>query len=133
MIISFVLIIALINMTTALLVLILERVQLVGILKSLGAINWSIQKIFLYNATALVIKGMFWGNLIGISLLLIQKYGKFLTLNPENYYVSVVPVDINIFAILLLNILTIVLCFFVLIVPSIIITKIQPSKSIKFA
>ncbi len=133
MIISFVLIIALINMTTALLVLILERVQLVGILKSLGATNWSIQKIFLYNATALVVKGMIWGNIVGISLLLIQKYGKILTLNPENYYVSVVPVDINIWSILLLNILTVVLCFLVLIIPSIIITKIQPSKSIKFA
>ncbi len=122
-----------INMITALLVLILERVQMVGILKALGSNNWGIRKIFLYNATYLIIKGLFWGNLIGISLLLLQKYGSIITLNPKTYYVSIVPVDINILTVILLNIGTLVLCFLMLIIPSIIITKIHPSKSIRFA
>jgi lipoprotein-releasing system permease protein len=121
-----------INMITALLVLILERVQMIGILKALGSDNWSIRKIFLYNASYLILKGLFWGNLIGISLLLTQKYFKIITLDPETYYVSVMPVYIGFNYIALLNIGTLLLCFFMLLIPSYIITKISPSKSIKF-
>jgi len=122
-----------INMITALLVLILERVQLIGILKALGSTNTSIRKIFLYNASYLILKGLFWGNLIGLSLIFVQHYFKIITLNPETYYVSTMPVHISITYILLLNIGTLVMCFLMLIVPSYIITKIKPSKSIKFA
>lgn len=132
-IIAIMILIAGINMITALLVLILERVQMVGILKALGSLNNSIRKIFLYNAGYLILKGLFWGNLIGISLLLIQKYGNVITLNPETYHVTSVPVSINVLSILLLNIGTLILCFLMLIIPSMIITKIKPSKSIKFA
>ncbi|WP_440067133.1 ABC transporter permease [Tenacibaculum discolor] len=132
-IIGIMVLVAGINMVTALLVLILERVQMVGILKALGSVNWSIRKIFLYNASYLILKGLFWGNLIGLSILLIQKYTKLISLDPETYYVSTMPVDINFLAILLLNIGTLALCFLMLIVPSYIITKIRPSKSIRFA
>ena len=132
-IIAIMILIAGINMITALLVLILERVQMVGILKALGSANWSIRKIFLYNASYLILKGLFWGNLIGITLLLIQKYFKVISLNPETYSVATVPVDISFIAIFLLNLGTLLLCFLMLIIPSYIITKIQPSKSIKFA
>ncbi|MDC1162368.1 FtsX-like permease family protein, partial [Tenacibaculum sp.] len=132
-IIGIMILIASINMVTALLTLILERVQMVGILKSLGSNNWSIRKVFLYNASYLILKGLFWGNLIGISILLIQKYFKIITLNPETYYVTTVPVHINPLAVLLLNIGTLTLCYLMLILPSYIITKIDPSKSIKFA
>lgn len=132
-IIGIMILIAGINMVTALLVLILERVQMVGVLKALGSNNWSIRKIFLYNASFLILKGLFWGNLIGILILLIQKYFKVITLNPETYSVSTMPVDISFLAIILLNIGTLLLCFLMLIIPSYIITKIQPSKSIKFA
>ncbi len=121
-----------INMVVALLVLILERTQMIGILKSLGASNWTIRKIFLYNAFYLIARGLFWGNLIGIGLLLIQKYFGIIKLNPESYYVNVAPVDINLWYILLLNIGTIVICLLVLLIPSYIITKITPSKSIRF-
>ena len=121
-----------INMVVALLVLILERTQMIGILKSLGANNWSIRKIFLYNATYLIGRGLFWGNAIGIGLLLIQKYFGIIKLNPESYYVNEAPVDINFFYILLLNIGTIAICLLVLLIPSYIITKITPSKSIRF-
>ena len=121
-----------INMVVALLVLILERTQMIGILKSLGANNWSIRKVFLYNAFYLIVRGLFWGNLIGIGLLLLQKCFGIIKLNPESYYVNVAPVDINLWYILLLNIGTVVICLLVLLIPSYIITKITPSKSIRF-
>jgi lipoprotein-releasing system permease protein len=132
-IIAIMILVAGINMITALLVLILERVQMVGILKAMGSSNWSIRKIFLYNASYLIFVGLFWGNIIGLTLLLSQKYFGFLSLDPETYYVSQVPVSIDVLSILLLNIGILVLCFLMLIIPSIIITKIQPSKSIRFA
>jgi len=119
-------------MVVALLVLILERTQMIGILKSMGANNWSIRKVFLYNAAYLIIRGLFWGNTIGIGLLLIQKYFGIIKLPAESYYVNEAPVDINLFYILLLNIGTIVICLIVLLIPSYIITKISPSKSIRF-
>lgn len=121
-----------INMVVALLVLILERTQMIGILKSMGADNWTVRKIFLYNAAYLIMRGLFWGNLIGIGMLLIQKYFGVIKLNPESYYVNVAPVDINIIYILLLNIGTIFICLLVLLVPSYIITKISPAKTIRF-
>lgn len=125
-------VVATINMVVALLVMILERTQMIGILKSLGADNWSVRKIFLYNASYLIFKGLFWGNIIGIGLLLIQKYFGVIQLNPENYYVNQAPVYINWFYILLLNIGTILICMLVLFLPSYIITKISPVKAIKF-
>jgi len=121
-----------INMVVALLVLILERTQMIGILKSIGANNWSIRKIFLYNAAYLIGRGLLWGNAIGIGLLLLQKYFGIIKLNPESYYVNEAPVDINLFYILLLNIGTVAICLLVLLIPSYIITKITPSKSIRF-
>ena len=121
-IIAIMILIAGINMITALLVLILERVQMVGILKAMGSSNWNIRKIFLFNASYLILRGLFLGNLIGLALLIIQKVFKVISLNPESYYVSTVPVDINILSIVLLNLGTLILCFLMLIIPSIIIT-----------
>lgn len=126
-------VVATINMVVALLVLVLERTQMIGILKSLGANNWTVRKIFLYNALHLILKGLFWGNLIGIGLLLIQKYFGIIKLNPENYYVNQAPVDIDFWKILFLNIGTVTICLLVLLVPSYIITKISPVKAIKFS
>jgi lipoprotein-releasing system permease protein len=120
-------------MITALLVLILERIQMVGILKALGSDNWGIRKIFLYNATYLILKGLLWGNVIGITLLLLQYHFGFITLDPVSYHVTTVPIYINVFSIIMLNIGTLVLCFLMLIIPSYIITKINPSKSIRFS
>ncbi|MEN2402341.1 FtsX-like permease family protein [Flavobacterium sp. MC2016-06] len=124
--------VATINMVVALLVLILERTQMIGIIKSLGANNWTVRKIFLYNAFYLIIRGLFWGNLIGISLLLIQQQFGVIHLNPENYYVNQAPVYLNWVYIFLLNLMTIVVCFVVLLIPSYIITKISPVKAIRF-
>ncbi|WP_338378909.1 FtsX-like permease family protein [uncultured Flavobacterium sp.] len=125
-------IVATINMIVALLVLILERTQMIGILKALGANNWNIRKIFLYNASYLILRGLLFGNIIAIGLLLIQKYLGLIKLNPENYYVNVAPVDINPLHILVLNLGTILICFMVLLIPSYIITKISPVKAIRF-
>jgi lipoprotein-releasing system permease protein len=124
--------VATINMVVALLVLILERTQMIGILKALGANNWMIRKVFLYNAFYLMTRGLFWGNLIGIGLLLIQKYFGIIQLNPENYYVNEAPVYLNWMYIVALNIGTIAICLLVLLIPSYIITKISPVKAIRF-
>ncbi len=132
LIIVIMILVAGINMITALLVLILERTQMVGILKALGSNNVSIRKVFLYNASYLILRGLFWGNLIGLSILLIQKYAGIISLNPETYYVNTVPIYLDVSYIILLNIGTLLLCLLMLIVPSIIISKISPVKSIKF-
>lgn len=124
--------VATINMVVALLVLILERTQMIGILKALGGNNWSIRKIFLYNALYLIGKGLLWGNTIGIGILLLQKHFGIVKLNPENYYVNQAPVYIGIENIVLLNLLTVVICFLILLIPSYIITKISPIKAIRY-
>lgn len=131
-ILAVMILVATINMVVALLVLILERTQMIGILKAMGANNWTMRKIFLYNAFYLIIRGLIWGNLIGISLLLIQQHFGVIQLNPENYYVNQAPVYINWIYVVLLNLLTIAVCFLVLLVPSYIITKISPVKAIHF-
>lgn len=124
--------VATINMVVALLVLILERTQLIGMLKALGASNWSVRKIFLYNAAHLISRGLLWGNGIALLLLIIQKKFEIIKLNPESYYVSSAPVDINLLHILLLNVGTILICVLVLLIPSYLITKISPIKALKF-
>jgi len=132
LIIGIMILVAGINMMTALLVLILERTQMIGILKALGSSDWSIRKIFLYNAGFLIFKGLFWGNLIGISLLLIQKYFKVIPLNPETYYVSEAPIYLSLDYILIINFGTLLLCLLMLLIPSVIIVKISPVKAMKF-
>lgn len=131
-IIAIMILVAGINMITALLVLILERTQMIGILKALGSNNWSIRKLFLYNASYLIFLGLLWGNIIGFGLLYAQKYYKLFPLDPSVYYVSEAPVYINFAYIIALNIGTLVLCMVMLLVPSYMITKISPVKAIKF-
>lgn len=124
--------VATINMVVALLVLILERTQMIGILKALGANNWTVRKIFLFNAFHIILRGLLWGNVIAIAMMLAQQYFGIVKLNPENYYVSEAPVYFNWFYILLLNLGTILISFLVLLIPSYIITKISPVKAIRF-
>lgn len=131
-IIAMMILVGVINMITALLVLILERTQMIGILKALGSRSWSIQKVFIYTASYLAITGLILGNGIGLLLLFIQKYLSPITLNPSVYYVSKAPVDINLWTILSLNLLTFTICVLVLIIPSYLIAKIAPVKAIKF-
>lgn len=132
MIIFIMILVAGINMITALLVLILERTQMIGILKALGSTNTSIRKVFLYNAGYLIIRGLFWGNAIGLLLLLLQKFTGVIRLDPESYYVNTVPIYLDFGYIFALNLGTLILCLAMLIIPSVVISKISPVKSTKF-
>jgi lipoprotein-releasing system permease protein len=127
------LLVASINMISALLILILERTNMIGILKALGSSNWSVRKIFLYNAAYLIGKGLLWGNIIALALCFLQlKFGIF-KLDPESYFVSQIPVNLDIVYVLLLNAGTMLVCLFMLIVPSFIVTRITPVKAIRFS
>ncbi|WP_127138738.1 ABC transporter permease [Flagellimonas oceanensis] len=133
LIIGIMIIVGGINMITALLVLILERTQMIGILKALGSANWSIRKVFLYNAAYLIAIGLFWGNLIGLGVIFLQdKYRMFKFPNPEEYYIDYIPVHMDVPTILLLNVGVMLLCLLMLLIPSYIITKITPVKAIQF-
>ncbi|WP_318342968.1 ABC transporter permease [Flagellimonas baculiformis] len=133
LIIGIMIIVGGINMITALLVLILERTQMIGILKALGSANWSIRKVFLYNAAYLIAIGLFWGNAIGLGFIFLQdRYRMFKFPNPEEYYIEYIPISIDLPTILLLNVGVMLLCLLMLLVPSYIITKITPVKAIQF-
>ncbi|MEM9077676.1 MAG: FtsX-like permease family protein [Bacteroidota bacterium] len=133
LIIGIMIIVGGINMITALLVLILERTQMIGVLKALGSENWSIRKVFLYNAAYLITIGLFWGNLIGLIVLFLQdRFRIFKFPNPEEYYIEYIPVFIDVPTVVLLNLGVMLLCLLMLLVPSYIITKISPVKAMKF-
>ncbi len=132
LIIAVMILIAGINIIVALLVLILERTRMIGILKALGSSDWSVRKIFIYNAMYLIGLGLFWGNFIGLGIIFIQHYFGVITLNPATYYVKEAPVYIDWMYILLLNLGVFTLCAVVLLIPSYIITKITPVKAIRF-
>lgn len=121
-----------INMITVLLILVIERTRFIGVLKALGASNWSIRKIFLYSALNITFKGLVIGNIVAFALALLQKYFSLISLNPETYYMSTVPINFDFTFILALNIGTILICYLVLIIPSIIISNISPVKAISF-
>ncbi len=120
------------NMVSGLLIIILERTKMIGILKSIGAENASVRKIFLYNAMFLTGKGLLWGNVIGIAICLLQHYTGLFPLDPESYYVNTVPINLNISSILLLNIGTLLVTTIMMVIPSFVITKISPIKAIQF-
>jgi lipoprotein-releasing system permease protein len=131
-IIILMLIVAGINIITALLILILERTKLIGILKAIGQNNWSVRKVFLYNASYLISKGLFWGNLLGIGLCLLQKYFHIISLNPSTYYMNTVPIHLPFSDVLMLNFGAMLSCILMLIIPTYLITKITPIKAIRF-
>ncbi|NLA25094.1 MAG: ABC transporter permease [Bacteroidales bacterium] len=120
------------NMISGLLVIILERVNMIGILKSLGSTNINIRKVFLLYAGMLIGRGVLWGNIIGISLCLIQWKFQIFALDAASYYVSFVPININILHILLLNLGSLIITFLMMILPSALISKISPSETIRF-
>ncbi|GAA4921127.1 ABC transporter permease [Mucilaginibacter defluvii] len=126
------LIVAVINMISALLIMILERTSMIGMLKALGATNWRIQKIFLYNAFYLIGLGLILGNLFGVGLGLFQHQTHFFKLDPASYYMAFVPVQINWLDVVLLNAGTLVVCLLVLLIPSALVSKILPVKAIRF-
>jgi len=124
--------VAVINMISALLIMILERTSMIGMFKAMGATNWNLQKIFLFNAFYLVGVGLVLGNLMGFGLGYLQSVTHFFKLDPASYYMSFVPVQFDWVDDILLNVGTLTICFLVLIIPSMLVTKISPVKAIRF-
>ncbi len=120
------------TMISGLLIIILERTQMIGLLKALGACNKSIRHTFLWFATFIIGQGMLWGNIIGIGFILLQQNTGFIQLDPANYYVTTAPMELNIPLILLLNAATLLVTLFVLIAPSFLVSRIHPSKSMRY-
>lgn len=120
------------TMISGLLIIILERTNMIGVLKAMGADNTSIREIFLSFSVFLIGRGMLWGNVIGVSLCLIQFFFEPFKLDPTIYYLSSVPVELNIFYYILLNVFTLLVSVLMLIGPSYLISRIHPAKSIKF-
>ena len=130
--IALMLLVAIINMMTALLILILERTNMIGILKALGQTNWSIRKIFLYYAAYIIFIGLAWGNAIGLILCFIQDKFKLVPLTEEDYYLTYAPIEINWWVVIALNLGTLAITILFLIIPSYLVTRISPVKAIRF-
>jgi len=120
------------TMISGLLIIILERTNMIGILKSMGARDFSIRKVFLYLSAFLIGQGMLWGNVIALLFCFIQDRWQLLKLDPSTYYLSAVPVDLNPLYIILLNVGTLIVSLLMMIGPSYLVAKIRPAKSIQF-
>lgn len=125
-------IIAIINLITCLLILVLERTRMIGVLKAIGTEDWQIRKIFLYYAGLITLAGAGIGLAAGLGLCLLQQFTGFITLDESNYYVSVAPVEIIWWQVVLVCVATAVVCFISLIIPTLLVKKIQPVKAIQF-
>lgn len=125
-------IVGVINMITALLIMILERTNMIGILKAFGMSDFSVMKIFLYNAAYLVGFGLLLGNILGLGLGFLQQYTHVFKLDQASYYLSYVPIEIHFADVLILNLATMVICVLVLILPSMLVSRISPLKAIRF-
>ena len=121
-----------VTMISGLLIIILERTNMIGLLKALGARNKSIRHTFLWFAVFIIGKGMLWGNILGIGICVLQKYTGLVKLDAETYYVDVAPVEINLILIVLLNIATLLVSITMLVAPSYLISHIHPAKSMKY-
>jgi len=131
-IIVLMLIVAGFNMISGLLILILERTNMIGILKALGAGNRMVRRVFLWQSGYLIVRGLFWGNLIGLGLCLIQMYFHPISLDPTSYYLDTVPIHLSFLNIILLNVGTMLITLVFLLIPSMIISRIIPEKAIRF-
>ena len=131
-IIALMLLVAGITIISMLLIIVLERTSTIGILKALGANNRFIRKVFLQHSRRVLLIGMLFGNIFGIGICLIQKYTEVIKLSPESYYLSSVPIELNMTHILLLNAGTFLLWLLMMLIPTMVINNINPSKSIRF-
>ena len=131
-ILTLMLLIGIINMGSALLIIIIIRSNFIGLMKTFGASNRSIRRIFLFQAGYLILRGMVLGNAVALGIYFIQKYTGILTLNPDVYYLSQVPMELNFLTFIFLNLGTFVLCILALMIPSIIIARVNPIKTIRF-
>lgn len=120
------------NMISGLLIIILERTSMIGILKAMGTKNWSIRKIFLYQSGFIISKGLIWGNIIGLLICFLQFQFQIFKLDPTSYYLEAVPINLKVWHILALNVGTLFITVLMLIIPSYIISRLSPEKTIKF-
>ena len=127
-----ILIVICVNMISIILILVMERTQMIGLLKALGASNKTIRSVFVLNGITLIVKGLLLGNLFGLGLCFIQDKFKVITLNPHDYYMSFVPISWNWDIVILLNILMFLVVTFVLLFPTMIIASVNPIKAIRF-
>jgi lipoprotein-releasing system permease protein len=125
--------VSVINMITSLLIMILERTRMIGILKALGAGNHAVSMIFLRQAASLTFRGMLFGNLIGIGICLLQNYTGWISLNQETYYLSSVPINLNVLHLVMLNAGTFLVCMLCMLLPVLVISRFSPAKTIRFA
>ena len=121
-----------VNMVTSLLIIILEKSKFIGVLKAIGLSNWNIRKIFIYNSLYILVNGLFWANLVVVLFTFFQKRFHLISLDETIYFMSSVPVKFDVFSMFIINIGTIIICYLVLIIPTILIAKISPAKSIRF-
>lgn len=130
-IIVLMILVSIMAMVSTLLILILEKTNTIGILKSLGMRNWNVQEIFLYHAGHIIVRGMVLGNVFGIGLCLVQQYFKVIKLPKESYYLSEVPIEMNLVSIILINAATFTVCLLAMVLPSLLVTRISPVKAIR--
>ena len=124
--------VASVTMVSGLLIIILERTRFIGVMKAMGATNSQLRSVFLYLSAMIVVRGLFMGNVIALALLFIQKVTGIVALDPESYYLARVPVYFPVWGIVLVNVITLVVCVLVLIVPTHVVSRIQPARSIRF-
>lgn len=124
--------VASVTMVSGLLIIILERTRFIGVMKAMGATNSQLRSVFLYLSAMIVMRGLFMGNVIALALLFIQKVTGIVALDPESYYLARVPVYFPVWGIVLVNVITLVVCVLVLIVPTHVVSRIQPARSIRF-
>ncbi len=124
--------VACVTMISGLLIIILERTNMIGLLKALGTRNRTVRHVFLWFATFMIGRGLLWGNILGIGIIVLQRYTGIVKLDPQTYYVSQVPVELNLPLVVLINLATLLICVFVLIAPSYLISYIKPAKSMRY-
>ena len=131
MILALMVVVAGFNMISAILIILFEKISAIGLLKSLGMDNREVGKVFMYRAGGIVLKGMFWGNILGIVICLVQKYTRLMKLDPASYFVSYVPIDLNLFSVILMNLVSAVLILAIVSLSTRFISKVSPDRTMR--